>query len=57
LTGPLYAAGAKLDLSGGSGATIGSQLVVDTLVLSSSSAMNDIDPSKGYGPREIRLVE
>ncbi len=56
-TGTVYAAAAPVDVSGGSGATMGSQFVADTMTLSGSSTFNDIDPSKGYAPRDIRLTE
>ncbi|HBI42056.1 MAG TPA: hypothetical protein DDY78_04245 [Planctomycetales bacterium] len=56
-TGTVYAASAHIDVSGGSGATMGSQFVADTMTLSGSSTFNDIDPSKGYRPRDIRLTE
>jgi hypothetical protein len=56
-TGTVYAAKASVDVSGGSNATVGSQFVADTMTLSGSSTFNDIDPSKGYRPRDIRLTE
>jgi hypothetical protein len=56
-TGTVYAASAHVDVSGGSGATMGSQFVADTMTLSGSSTFNDIDPAKGYAPRDIRLTE
>jgi hypothetical protein len=56
-TGTVYAADAHVDVSGGSDATMGSQYISDTLTLSGSSTFKDIDPSKGYRPRDIRLVE
>jgi hypothetical protein len=58
-TGTVYAAKAHVDVSGGSGATMGSQYVTDTLTLSGSSTFNDIDPSKGYKlpQRDLRLIE
>jgi hypothetical protein len=56
-TGTVYAAKAQLVVSGGSGATMGSQFVADTMTLSGSSTFNDIDPGKGYRPRDIRLTE
>jgi hypothetical protein len=57
LTGTVYAAKANVNVSGGSGATMGSQYVSDTLTLSGSSAFNAINPASGYRPRDIRLVE
>jgi Putative Flp pilus-assembly TadE/G-like len=57
LTGTLYAPKAHFDISGGSGATMGSQYICDTLNLSGPSALNQIDPDLGYGPRDIRLTE
>jgi hypothetical protein len=57
LTGTVYAAKAHVDVSGGSGASMGSQYVSDTLTLSGSSTFQDIVPSLGYSPRDIRLVE
>jgi hypothetical protein len=56
-TGTVYAAKAHVDVSGGSGATMGSQYVSDTLTLSGSSTFNDINPTTGYAPRDIRLTE
>jgi len=56
-TGTVYAKSAPLVVSGGSGATMGSQFVADRMTLSGSSTFNDIDPSKVYAPRDIRLIE
>lgn len=56
-TGTVYAASAHVDVSGGSGATMGSQFVADTMTLSGSSTFNDINPALGYRPRDIRLTE
>jgi hypothetical protein len=55
--GTVYAAKAHVDVSGGSGARMGSQYISDTLTLSGSSTFQDIDPQYGYGPKDIRLVE
>jgi hypothetical protein len=55
--GTVYGAKAHVDVSGGSGARMGSQYVSDTLTLSGSSTFQDIDPRDGYGPKDIRLVE
>jgi hypothetical protein len=57
MTGTCYAPGAKFVISGGSGATMGSQYICDTLNLSGPSALSQIDPDLGYGPRDIRLIE
>jgi len=57
LTGTLYAPAAGFTISGGSGATMGSQYICNTLNLSGPSALNQIDPDLGFGPRDIRLVE
>ena len=56
-TGTVYAAKAHVDVSGGSGATMGSQYISDTLTLSGSSTFNDIDPAQGKVERLIGLVE
>jgi Putative Flp pilus-assembly TadE/G-like len=56
-TGTVYAAAANVTLSGGSGGSMGSQYVSDTLDLSGSSTFQDINPDNGYGPKEIKLVE
>lgn len=55
--GTVYGAKAHVDVSGGSGARMGSQYISDTLTLSGSSTFQDIDPKDGYGPKDIRLVE
>jgi len=56
-TGTVYAAKAHVSLTGGSGGSMGSQYVSDTLTLTGSSTFQDINPDTGYGPKEIRLVE
>jgi hypothetical protein len=56
-TGTVYAAAAHMDISGGSGGSMGSQYISDTLTLSGSSTFQDINPDDGYGPKDIRLVE
>jgi len=55
--GTIYAAKAAVTVSGGSGASMGSQYISDTLTLSGSSAFQDINPDDGFGPRDIKLVE
>jgi len=55
--GTVYGAKAHVDVSGGSGARMGSQYISDTLTLSGSSTFQDIDPKDGYGPKDIRFVE
>jgi len=56
-TGSVYAAKANVTLSGGSGGSMGSQYISDTMTLSGSSTFKNINPNDGYGPKEIRLVE
>ena len=56
-TGTVYAAAAHVDVSGGSGGSMGSQYISDTLTLSGPSTFQDINPDGGYGPKEIKLVE
>jgi hypothetical protein len=55
--GTVYAAKAHVDISGGSGGSMGSQYISDTLTLSGSSTFQDIDPNDGFGPKNIQLVE
>jgi Putative Flp pilus-assembly TadE/G-like len=55
--GTVYAASADVTVSGGSGASMGSQYISDTLTLSGSSTFQDLNPADGYGEKEIRLVE
>jgi hypothetical protein len=56
MTGSVYAAGADVDLSGGSNAKMGSQYICDTMSLSGNSAMQAIDPTVLY-KKDIRIVE
>lgn len=56
-TGTIYAPKGELLVSGGSGATVGSQFIADLMTLSGSSAFNAIDPAKGFARRDVRLVE
>jgi hypothetical protein len=53
----VYAAAAHVTISGGSGGSMGSQYISDTLTLSGSSTFQDINPNDGFGPKEIKLVE
>jgi hypothetical protein len=53
----VYAKSAHVDVSGGSGATMGSQYISDTLTLSGSSTFKNIDPSKGYQQLTVALIE
>ena len=57
LTGTVYAAKAHAEVVGGGSSSSGSQFVLDTLTLTGNSTFNDIDPSKGYAPRDVRLIE
>ena len=55
--GAVYGASAHVHVTGGSGGSMGSQYISDTLTLSGTSTFDDINPDDGYAPKDIRLVE